>query len=208
MTKLIHLFTFDIKLLRYLYSFPFLAYGLTVLLMLTVGARTDDPFTSYIFVQGIAVSMSGWHLIFLYSSLYEEGAEDTLFVYYRKVLPLDVLRYAFLHTIFISLLVGLIILINGSDFYTSILVVHLIMLFIFYQIVGIAILSAVNSLDLTLAIIVTYTFMEVATQGTFMPWPHLFLFEEPISGIWLRLTFIELGTGIILSVIQLWQKFK
>lgn len=208
MTKLIHLFTFDIKLLRYLYSFPFLIYALTVLLMLTVGARTGDPFTPHIFVQGIAVSISGWHLIFLYNSLYEEGAKETLIVYYRKVFPLDILRYSLLHAIFISLLVGLTILINGSDFYTSTLIVHLIMLFIFYQIVGLAILSATNSLDITLAMVTTYTFMEVATQGTFMPWPHLFIFEEPIDDIWIRLTFLSLGTGIILSAIQLWQKFK
>lgn len=208
MTKLLHLFTFDIKLLRYIYSFPFVAYALTVLLMFTVGARTGDPFTPYIFVQGIAVSIAGWHVIFLYNSLYEEGAKETLIVYYRKLLTLDIIRYALLHAIFVLLLVGLTIWMNGPDFYTSTLIVHLIMLFIFYQIVGLAILSATNSLDITLAIVTTYTFMELATQGTFMPWPHLFIFEEPIDDIWIRLTFLSLGAGIILSAIQLWQKFK
>lgn len=208
MTKLIHLFTFDIKLLRYLYSFPFVIYAMCILLMLTVGARSDAPFLPYIFVQGIAVPMAGWHLIFLYNSLYEESAKQTLIVYYRKVLIIDIMRYALLHTIFISLLVGLTVWMNGPDYFTSTLIVHLIMLFIFYQIVGIAILSATNSLDITLAIVTTYTFMEVATQGTFMPWPHLFLFEEPIGDIWLQLTFLSLGAGILLSAIQLWWKFK
>jgi hypothetical protein len=208
MTKLIHLFKFDIKLLRYLYSFPFVAYALCVLLMLTFGSRSDDPFMPYIVVQGIAVPIAGWHLVFLYNSLYEEGARETLIVYYRKVLVIDIIRYALLHAIFISLLVGLTAWINGPDFFTSTLIVHLIMLFIFYQIVGIAVLSAIYSLDITLAIVATYTFMEVVTQGTFMPWPHLFIFEEPISDFWTGLTLLSLGAGILLSAIQLWRKFK
>lgn len=208
MNKLIHLFIFDIKLLRYLYSFPFVAYALCVLLMLTVGARSDSQFTAYIFVQGIAVPMAGLHLIFLYNSLYEEGARATLLVYYRKVLIVDMIRYAFLHGIFILSLVGLTIGMNGLCFFNSTIIIHLIMLFIFYHIGGLAILSTTNSLDITLAIMATYTFMEVATQGTFMPWPHLFLFVEPMDDIWLRLTFLSLGIGILLSVVQLWQKFK
>ncbi|GLH65525.1 hypothetical protein [Parageobacillus sp. G301] len=208
MNKLVHLFKFDIKLLRYLYSFPFVAYALCVLLMLSFGSRSDAPFMPYIVVQGIAVPIAGWHLVFLYNSLYEEGAKETLIVYYRKVLVIDIIRYALLHAIFISLLVGLTVWINGPDFFTSTLIVHLIMLFIFYQIIGIAVLSAVQSLDIALAIVATYTFMEVATQGTFMPWPHLFIFREPIDDIPIRLTFLSLGVGILLSAIQLWRKFK
>jgi hypothetical protein len=176
--------------------------------MLNIEAWSDDPFLPYIFVQGIAVPMAGWHLVFLYNSLYEEGAKDTLIVYYRKILIIDIIRYALLHAFFISLLVGLTVSMNGLDIFTGTLIVHLIMLFIFYQIVGIAILSTTNNLDITLAIVATYTFMEVATQGTFMPWPHLFLFEEPISDIWLGLTFLSLGTGTLLFAIQLWRKFR
>ncbi len=208
MNKLVHLFIFDIKLLRFFYSFPFVSYALCVLLMLTVGIRSDAPFMPYIFVQSIAVSMAGWHLVFLYSSLYEEGAKETLIVYYRKLLIIDIMRYALLHSIFISLLVGLTVWINGTDFFTSTLIVHLILLFVFYQLVGVAILSVTNSLDITLAIVTTYTFMEVATQGTFMPWPHLFLFMEPSDDIWLRLTFLSLGVGIVISIVLLWRKFK
>ncbi|WP_143416171.1 hypothetical protein [Geobacillus sp. E263] len=208
MNKLVHLFKFDIKLLGYLYSFPFVAYALCVLLMLSFGSRSDASFMPYIVVQGIAVPIAGWHLVFLYNSLYEEGARETLIVYYRKVLVIDIIRYALLHAIFISLLVGLTVWINGPDFFTSTLIVHLIMLFIFYQIIGIAVLSAVQSLDIALAIVATYTFMEVATQGTFMPWPHLFIFREPIGDISILLTFLSLGVGILLSAIQLWRKFK
>lgn len=208
MTKLIHLFTFDIKLLRHLYGFPLIAYILCALLMLTVGKSSGTPFMPYIFLEGIAIPMAGWHLVFLYNSLYEEGANETLIVYYRNVIIIDIMRYMFLHAIFIGLLVGVAIWINGLDFFTNIIIVHLVLLFVFYQLIGVAILSVTKSLDITLALIVTYTFMEVATQGTFMPWPHLFLFHEPYGDMWLVLTYLSLGIGILLAVIQLWRRFK
>ncbi len=84
---------------------------------------------------------------------------------------------------FVFLLVGLTVWLNGTQFFTVPLIIHLMMLFIFYQIVGLAVLSAVKSLDVALAIIAMYTFMEVATQGTFMPWPHIFIFDEPVDSI-------------------------
>ncbi|WP_243292180.1 hypothetical protein [Bacillus sp. FJAT-47783] len=208
MAKLIHLFKFDIKLLRFLYGFPFVAYLLCVLIILVFGGKSDDSFLPYVAVQGIAVPMAGWHLVFLYSSLFEEGAKETLISYYRRVLIIDITRYAIMHAIFISLLASLTAWINKPNFFNSTLIMHLIMLFIFYQIVGIAILSATESLDISLAIIATYTFMEVVTQGTFMPWPHLFIFNEQTGDIWLILTFLSLGVGIISSALQLWMKFK
>jgi len=208
MTKIIHLFKFDIKLLRYLYGFPFVAYALCVLIILFFSGKSGNPFLPYVAVQGIAVPMAGWHLVFLYSSLYEDGAKETLIYYYKRVLVVDITRYALMHAFFISLLAGLTAWINESNFFNGTLIIHLIMLYIFYQIIGIAILSASESLEISLAIIATYTLMEVATQGTFMPWPHLFIFNEPTSDILLLLTFLSLGAGILLSAIQLWRKFR
>ncbi|SET15407.1 hypothetical protein SAMN05216389_10674 [Oceanobacillus limi] len=208
MSKLIHLFLFDIKLLRYLYSLPFVVHILCMILIINFGSSSDSPFTSYTIVQGIAVPIAGWHLVFLYASLYDNGAKEALINYYRKVIIIDIVRYMLLHAIFILLLIFLTIKINGVEFFNSVLSIHLLILFVFYQIVGIAILSATRSLEISLGIIATYTFMEVVTQGTFMPWPHLFIFEEPVINIWLILTFISLGVGILVSIYQIWREFK
>lgn len=207
MVKYLHLFIFDIKLLRYLYCFPFVSYGLCAILMLMVGTQSNSPYLSYIFIEGIAIPLAGWHLIFLYNSVFEEGAEESLIDFYRQTLTVDLVRYAILHGVFISLLVVLMARINEPGFFTITLTAHLLLLFFFYQLIGLAILSSTKSLEITLATIATYTFMEVVTQGTFMPWPHIFIFIEPINDIWLQLTFFSLGTGIILSIIQLWRKF-
>ncbi|GIW50571.1 MAG: hypothetical protein KatS3mg080_1182 [Anoxybacillus sp.] len=208
MNKLIHLFKFDAKLLGYLYSFPFVIYVLCMLLMLSFAARSNDPFMPYIVVQGIAVPIAGWHIVFLYNSLYEEGATETLLPYYRKVFFIDIIRYAALHGMFVFLLVGLTVWLNGTQFFTVPLIIHLMMLFIFYQIVGLAVLSAVRSLDVALAIIAMYTFMEVATQGTFMPWPHIFIFREPVDSISMFLPLFWLIIGVFLSIVQIWRTFK
>lgn len=208
MNKLIHLFKFDAKLLGYLYSFPFVIYVLCMLLMLSFAARSNDPFMPYVVVQGIAVPIAGWHIVFLYNSLYEEGATETLLPYYRKVFFIDIIRYAALHGMFVFLLVGLTVWLNGTQFFTVPLIIHLMMLFIFYQIVGLAVLSAVRSLDVALAIIAMYTFMEVATQGTFMPWPHIFIFREPVASISMFLPLFWLIIGVFLSIVQIWRTFK
>ncbi|OSX54649.1 hypothetical protein [Anoxybacillus ayderensis] len=208
MNKLIHLFKFDAKLLGYLYSFPFVIYVLCMLLMLSFAARSNDPFMPYIVVQGIAVPIAGWHIVFLYNSLYEEGATETLLPYYRKVFFIDIIRYTVSHGTFVFLLVGLTVWLNGTQFFTVPLIIHLMMLFVFYQIVGLAVLSAVKSLDVALAIIAMYTFMEVATQGTFMPWPHVFIFREPVDSISMFLPLFWLVIGIFLSVAQIWRTFK
>lgn len=208
MNKLIHLFKFDAKLLGYLYSFPFVIYVLCMLLMLLFAARSNDPFMPYIVVQGIAVPIAGWHIVFLYNSLYEEGATETLLPYYRKVLITDIIRYVTLHGTFVFLLVGLTVWMNGTKFFTVSLTIHFILLFIFYQIVGLAVLSAVQSLDVALAIIAMYTFMEVATQGTFMPWPHIFIFREPVDSISMFFPLFWLIIGIFLSIVQIWRTFK
>ncbi|WP_461200505.1 hypothetical protein [Anoxybacillus sp. TBDG-1] len=208
MNKFIHLFKFDVKLLGYLYSFPFVIYVLCMLLMLSFAARSDDPFMPYIVVQGIAVPIGGWHIVFLYNSLYEDGATETLLPYYRKVFFIDMIRYAALHGTFVFLLVGLTVWLNGTQFFTVPLIIHLMMLFIFYQIVGLAVLSAVQSLDVALAIIAMYTFMEVATQGTFMPWPHIFIFREPVDSLSMFLPLFWLIIGVFLSIVQIWRTFK
>ncbi|WP_017729559.1 hypothetical protein [Halalkalibacterium ligniniphilum] len=208
MNKITHLFIFDLKLLRYLYIFPFLFYGLSFFLILLFGERFDDPFMPYISVQGLAVPMAGWHLVFIYNSVFEEGSKETLIRYYRKNIIFDITRHFLLHGIFISLLTSLTISLKGIDFFSGVLFVHLLMLYIFFLLIGIAILSATESLDITLAIIAAYTFIEVITQGTFMPWPHLFIFEEPVNNLSLYLTFFSLMAGIIYSIIQLWVKFK
>ncbi|WP_252181507.1 hypothetical protein [Geobacillus thermoleovorans] len=92
-----HHFSFDRRLLGRLYWFPFLAYGLCVGWMVIFSVRSDEAFLPYTVIQGMAVPIAGWHLVFLYRHLYDEGAKEALLWHYRKAVVLDLLRYAVLH---------------------------------------------------------------------------------------------------------------
>ena len=202
-----HHFSFDRRLLGRLYWFPFLVYGLCVGLMAVLSARSDEPFLPYTVIQGIAVPIAGWHLVFLYRHLYDEGAKEALLWHYRKAVVFDLVRYAVLHGGCIALLVAAVIGIQGTMFLTAPVLGHLFLLFLFYQLIGLALLGVFGSLDVALSVISVYTFMEVATQGTFMPWPHLFLFQAPADSLSLLLPMMWLGAGIVIAAVLIGREF-
>ncbi|WP_077299820.1 hypothetical protein [Virgibacillus pantothenticus] len=208
MNKLKHHFTFDIRLLKGVYTIPFIGYIIALLLIITGYLKSTDPYLPYIFLQGIAVPVSGLHLVFLYSFIYDEGAKEILLPYYKNNLIYDLIRYSILHGFILLIFTCILIWMNGFDFFDVKIMLHLILLFVFYQIIGVTLLSLVESLELSIAIYATYTLTEVITKGTFLPWPHIFQFEEPIINIWLILTFLFLTLGIILSIIQLVRSYK
>ncbi|KPC97128.1 hypothetical protein LR69_04682 [Geobacillus sp. BCO2] len=140
-----HHFSFDRRLLGRLYWFPFLVYGLCVGLMAVLSARSDEPFLPYTVIQGIAVPIAGWHLVFLYRHLYDEGAKDALVWHYRKAVVFDLVRYAVLHGGCIALLVAAVIGIQGTMFLTAPVLGHLFLLFLFYQLIGLALLGVFGS---------------------------------------------------------------
>ena len=205
MNRVLYYFRFDLKLLGSLYFIPLVGYLLTLLLIIWRGF--SDPYLTYAFLQGIAVPMASWHLISLYSSLYEDGAKDTLVPIHQKKVLVDIGRYVSLHGFVLLLFVGFISWKNEAEFFDGTIIAHLIILFVFYQLIGLALLTLIESLELTIAIIATYTLTEVVTQGTFMPWPHLFVFLGPVYGMEMNLKFIFLGLGVFLSVLQLWRTF-
>lgn len=207
MGKLKHHFQFDILLLKGIYIIPFVLYLLTLVLMLL--SYPEASYLPYIFLQGIAIPAAGLHLAFLYSSIYDDGAMDILIPYYRKNIVYDLLRYGLLHGCVILLLTILLVLVKGTEFFNTSIVIHLLLLFVFYQLIGVALLTIVQSLEIAIAIYAIYTVTEVVTLGNFLPWPHLFILEEVIFyDIWMFLKFFFLGIGIILSIIQIVRTFK
>lgn len=203
MNNILNRFKFDVKLLRIIYLVPFFVYGISIGLSIILGEHNDAKLFLYIFLQGIAIPVSGWHIAFIYSSLYEEGAEETLIFYYRKTLIHDLIRYTLLHG---SILFLIFLFTFGFHFFSAMSILHLILLFLFFQLVSVALLSKIKTLDITLAIVSLYTFIEVITQGTFMPWPHLFFFTINESADFI--TFSALIVGIVLSIFQLWREFR
>lgn len=115
MSKLKHHFHFDIYLLKGIYIIPFAGYLLTMVLMLL--KYPEASYLPYILLQGIAIPVAGLHLVFLYSSIYDDGATDTLIPYYRKNIVYDLLRYGLLHGCILLLPTSLLVWIKGIEFF-------------------------------------------------------------------------------------------
>jgi|SRR5699024_6374821 len=203
-----HHFTFDVRLLKGIYFIPYIGYIIVFFLMVMGYLNSSDIYLPYIFLQGVAIPISGLHLPFLYSYIYDDGAKATLIPYYKHSIMYDLIRYSLMHGVILLLFISLLIWMNGIAFFNATIITHLLLLFLFYQLVGITLLSIIESLELSIALYATYTLTEVITQGTFLPWPHIFIFEEPFLNIWLVLTFFFLVLGIILSITQLLRSFR
>lgn len=208
MNKLKYHFQFDFQLIKGIYTIPFIGYLLTLVLMFI--SYPEGSNLPYIFLQGIAIPLAGLHLVFLYSSIYDEGATDTLLPYYSKNIAYDFLRYGIFHGLIILLLMILLIFAMGIGFFNFIMIIHLILLFVFYQLIGVGLLTLVKSLEIAIAIIAMYTVIEISTVilENYLPWPHLFIFEKAYYNISLFLTFFFLITGILLSIAQIVRTFK
>lgn len=208
MNKLKYHFQFDFQLIKGIYIIPFIGYLLTLILMFISYSAGDN--LPYIFLQGIAIPVAGLHLVFLYSSIYDEGATDTLLPYYRKNIVYDFLRYGIFHGLIILLLTIVLVFVMGIEFFNFITIIHLILLFVFYQIIGVGLLTLVKSLEIAIAIIAMYTVMEISTiiLENYLPWPHIFIFGIAYYDSSLFLVFSFLITGILLSIVQIVRTFK
>lgn len=52
---------------------------------------------------------------------------------------------------------------------------------LFYALLGALSIIVSKTLEVSIALIFLYTVLEIVTQGTFMPWPHIFQFEPPVD---------------------------
>ena len=209
MYKLRHLFQFDFKLLKIFVLLPVFA---TVIAYVWIShysvAYSDDLLFSYHMIQGLVIPLSGIPLIFVYSYIFEKGAKETLIPYYRNVILIDIFRGALFNGLIVSGITWFLLYSVGMEFFTREIFLHLILLFVFFQLVGIALLTVFESVEVVLTILVAVPFTDMVTQGTFLPPPHLFIFMDTLfSPLWLNVTYIFLGVGIIWSVVRLYRTF-
>ncbi|WP_146547470.1 hypothetical protein [Rummeliibacillus suwonensis] len=192
MKKISYLFKFDLKLQQFFFFLPFIAYALAIVCIYI----SPDENRDYIFFQVLAVSFCGVHLLLHYSYLFEEGASEILLPYYRQTAWLDLLRYGLVD----GLCIAIVFCFVDPFFHTPQVVAHTILLALCYFLGSSALLMIIKNLEITISCILVYTIMEIGTQGSFMPWPHIFFFVYPYVDLWVRLTYISLVIGLILAI--------
>ena len=192
-------FVFDRKTMGGAFFIPPAMFILSLLLILFVPRKSPSIYDNVIIIQGLFIPFSGWCLIYRFGELYEDGAQETLVPYYRQWVWIDIVRYSFIHLLGVVVLSGAFMWKYGVSSLSFLNLIHFILLTFFYLFFSTAALVLTKNTNIALTVIFIYTVLEVATLGTFMPWPHIFLFEPPVWEPMLINKFIMLTLSIFLA---------
>lgn len=173
-----YLFQFDRKTMGSSFYVPILMFFLTSIFIMF---QDGDAYMGIIIIQGIFIPFTCWGFMYRLVEVYEDGAKETLVPFYTKWIVFDALRYIVLNTGSLLLLSGLFMMKYGSEALTLLNVVHVILLMVFFQFLGSTLVVLFKNIELALTLVFIYTIIEVITLGQFMPWPHIFIFEKPLS---------------------------
>lgn len=194
-------FQFDRKTMGFLFFVPLLMFVLSLFMILFIDRGETGLYNHIIVIQGVFIPFSCWCLMYRLSEMYEEGAQETLAPYYSKRFILDFIRYFMTNLIGVFLLVSVFVLSYGANELQTLNIVHFIILVLFYMFFGTTLIVLIKNIEMSLTIILIYTVLEVVTLGTFMPWPHIFLFEPPIWEPFLMTKFILLTITVFVLMV-------
>lgn len=199
-----HLFMFDWKLHGIAALLPML-----VFLVLEVSALSDSLTSGIQIVHTVFIPCVAWTIMLHLHPLFEEGAYHTLVLQYRKWIWVDAGRF------FLVYFGGYIVLmatILESDFSALpfLVYVHHILLLLLFLFVGMSLMLWTQKFEYALALILMYTLLEIVTKGQFMPWPHVFQFDDNLTDPLYQSKVQRVGVLTILfaglSGIRLWQR--
>lgn len=177
MKRILYFFHFDIRNMRVLFFIPIISWIISIVLILFRINSYDKYFDAFLIVQGIYIPFGCWWIIFRLYAVYEDGAEETLLSYYQKYLWFDIARYVMVCVLGLVTLAGIIVWKFDSSVINLMLLFHFFLLILFYVLAGAITVIVLKALEVSIALVFLYTILEVITQGTFMPWPHIFQFE-------------------------------
>ncbi|WP_100012144.1 hypothetical protein [Lentibacillus sediminis] len=194
-------FRFDMKTMGVIFFVPVVMFAFSLSIIVLAPGIVDDRYNNIVVIQGLFIPFSCWWILYRLSEMYEEGAQETLVPYYSKRFPVDFFRYFFLHVIGLAVLCSILIIKYDASILTGINVLHFIILTLFYMLLGTSLIVLIKNVEISLTIIMIYTVLEVITQGDYMPWPHVFLFDPPINGPFLPIKLSVLGVAVIVLMV-------
>ncbi|TCT17503.1 hypothetical protein EDD68_13122 [Melghiribacillus thermohalophilus] len=197
--KIYILFKFDFKTSGFLFFLPLVMWMVSIFqLMIQHSQQANDIYNSIIVFQGIYIPFAGWGLMYRLKEMYEDGASDTLKPYYRSNLIFDINRYLSIH------LMGTIIwcLFFSMKYNISIIwpihMIHFFLITLLFMFLGTALVVTIKNIEFSLTIFFIYLIIEFATLGEYMPWPHVFIFQNAVWDTQLKIKFISISTYIII----------
>ncbi|MCC5892713.1 hypothetical protein [Exiguobacterium sp.] len=166
---------FDWRYQRLLGYIPLVFFCLTLFM---VTQREFGLNTAIQIVHALYLPWIAWSAILYFQPLHDTGAYYALIHHYRKWFGFN---FIFLLTLYVSGYSILILSIDGAFRLIQtypIIVVHHLLLLTLYWMIGAGLILLLKSFEYAAALVLAYTLIEVVTRGEFMPWPHIFYFNE------------------------------
>ncbi|KGX86071.1 hypothetical protein N784_05785 [Pontibacillus litoralis JSM 072002] len=201
LVKILLLFKFDLKNTGVIWFFPLVMWVISVIyLILQVPIDQSSIYNSIIMFQGFYVPFIGFGIMFRLKELYEDGASESLMPYYTLNLPLDIVRYLLLH--FFGVIIWCLVFSIKYDINLiwPINIIHFFLLSILFIFFSTTLIITIKHIEFSLTVLLTYVVIEMATLGEFMPWPHVFIFDQVSLYPELRLKFVFICFYIICLV--------
>lgn len=173
--RILRIQLFEWRYQRVLGIFPLLAFCASLLIVIR---DSSELYLSIQIVHSLYLPWISWSVILYFQPLYDTGAYYTLIPHYRKWIGVN---YVFLFTLYVIGYLLLLFNIDGASRLIQtnpfILIHHLLLLTLFWSI-GAGLVLLLKSFEYAIALVLTYTLIEIITRGEFMPWPHIFYFHE------------------------------
>lgn len=168
-----------IKFLRHeyklkLYSLIFCILGSTSIILYVTS--TVNLYQFKLFNQGFLMPMFGIWIIGIYKEFYEDNLKELLFCYPLTTYSLGIKKVLYLSLF--SLVVILPLAIFDSNIYNS-LTLYVSQVSV-YICIGFALITLTRSYEFSISIILLYVSTEFLTRGSFIPWPHIIIFDEDL----------------------------
>lgn len=208
MKRIVSFYRFDIRTMRFLFLIPIISWVVSLVLINLQTTDYDKYYDSFLIVQGIYIPFSCWWMILRLTPVYEDGAVQTLSPYYQKYLWFDIIRYAIAYLLGLMSLVIVIIMKYDTSVIDYLLLIHFILLVFLYILMGALSIIISRTLEVSMTMIFLYTVLEVVTQGSFMPWPHIFQFEPPLDTVLYEAKILRLGLLTIFLALLVSFAFK
>lgn len=199
--NLYYYFKFDYKNAGNIYFLPLFILLISVLVLFLDKKDNEQIYNIVIAFQGTYLPVSGWALMYRIKEVYEEGAYEVLIPYYAKNIIFDISRYYALHLIGIVLWIICFSIKYDISIIWPINIVHFLLLSLFFMLFGTVLMVVIKNIEFSLTIFFIYVIIEVATLGEYMPWPHVFLFQNPFWQPTIQVKLIMILLYIILMFV-------
>lgn len=199
--NLYYYFKFDFKNAGIIFFLPLFIWIISVLVLLLDTKDHEQIYNIVIVFQGTYLPVSGWALMYRLKEVYEEGAYEVLTPYYAKNILFDISRYYGLHLIGIFLWIACFSIKYDISILWPINIVHFLLLSLFFLLFSSVLMVLIKNIEFSLTIFFIYVIIEVATLGEYMPWPHIFLFHNPLWEPFIQYKIIMIVLLIILMFV-------